>query len=110
MRFKTDITIEQQDISGNFFHMLWNKMEAVENQLKTLDVSKLIENSRTFNDKCHVHVGGLGLMLINEVCVVKDVCTHALQDNLNEGWRILAVCVQPDQRRPDYILGRTTEK
>lgn len=26
---------------------------------------------------------------------------------LDAGWRILAVCPQPDQRRPDYILGRT---
>ena len=25
---------------------------------------------------------------------------------ISEGWRILAICPQPNQRRPDYIMGR----
>lgn len=60
-----------------------------------------------FNGRCSVHVPGLGLLLINETKVMYDICTTALQDELDAGWRILAVCPQPDQRRPDYILGRT---
>ena len=36
----------------------------------------------------------------------EDVCTDVLQQELNNGWRIIAICVQADQRRPDYILGR----
>lgn len=59
------------------------------------------------NERCNVAVAGLGLLTVNEVEVHTDFCTEALQDKLNEGWRILAVCVQPDQRRPDYVLGRT---
>ena len=59
-----------------------------------------------FNQKVNVTVPGLGLLLLDEVTVATDHCTEALQHKLNEGWRIVAVCPQPDQRRPDYVLGR----
>lgn len=62
---------------------------------------------QTFNQRVEVHVPGLGLLAIDEVYVETDYCTESLQDRLEEGWRIIAVCPQPDQRRPDYILGRT---
>lgn len=58
------------------------------------------------NQKVFVEVPNLGLMYINEVEVRTDLCTDELQRALNSGWRILAICPQPDQRRPDYILGR----
>lgn len=61
-----------------------------------------------FNSKVHVHVPGLGLMLVDQVTVLVDICTDELQSNLDDGWRILAVCPQPNTRRPDYILGRTS--
>lgn len=48
----------------------------------------------------------MALLLINEVEVCEDFCTHELQSMLDEGWRILAVCPPNAQRRPDYILGR----
>lgn len=54
-----------------------------------------------------ITVPDVGLLRINEVCVVEDACTDILQDYLNEGWRILAVCPPNAARRPDYILGRT---
>lgn len=62
-----------------------------------------------FNSKCNVHIGNLGLLSINQLAYANDKCTEELQDLINEGWRILAVCPQPDQRRPDYILGRYNE-
>ena len=46
------------------------------------------------------------LMLIDEVAYLEDCCTDELQDKLDNGWRILAVCPPNAQRRPDYILGR----
>jgi len=58
-----------------------------------------------FNQKCHVHVPNLGLLNINRVAYATDYCTEELQKLLHQGWRIIAVCPQPDQRRPDYILG-----
>ena len=61
------------------------------------------------NEKCSVAVSGLGLLTINDVRLELDCCTDNLAELLGLGWRIVAVCVQPDQRRPDYILGRTTD-
>lgn len=60
-----------------------------------------------YNERCSVHVPGLGLLLINELQLMEDACTDAVQIALDSGWRIVAVAPQPDQRRPDYILGRT---
>lgn len=74
--------------------------EKFENALKKFD--QQVE----FNQKCDVHIGNLGLLNINQLAYTEDTCTEELQKHLNGGWRILAVCPQPDQRRPDYILGR----
>lgn len=60
----------------------------------------------TYNNKCEVHMPGNILAMYNEVCLLEDCCTDELQTALNAGWRMVAACPQPDQRRPDYILGR----
>lgn len=54
-----------------------------------------------------IAIPDFGLMRINEVQVLEDFCTNALQDYLDDGWRILAVCPPNAARRPDYIVGRT---
>lgn len=59
-----------------------------------------------YNNKCEVHMPGHGLSLYNEMLLLEDACTDELQSGLNSGWRIVAACPQPEQRRPDYILGR----
>ncbi|TPG68636.1 hypothetical protein EEL31_08955 [Brevibacillus laterosporus] len=59
-----------------------------------------------FNQKCDVHIGNLGLLNINQLGYAVDKCTEELQVILNQGWRILSVCPQSNQRRPDYVLGR----
>src|SRR5690606_27056991 len=61
------------------------------------------------NERVQVVVRGLSLMEMRHVVVRTDYCTDELQGDLNDGWRILAICPQPDQRRPDYILGRADE-
>jgi len=57
------------------------------------------------NTKVNVMVPGLGLLNLNRVVVKTDCCTEELNKCLSQGWRIVAVCPQPDQRRPDYVLG-----
>jgi hypothetical protein len=54
----------------------------------------------------HFHLPNLGLLQIRKVIWLEDGCTETLQQHLNEGWSILAVCPPNGQRRPDYILGR----
>lgn len=53
-----------------------------------------------------MHVPDLTLLTYDEVTYVDDACTDAVQQLLDKGWRILAVCPPNAQRRPDYILGR----
>lgn len=60
----------------------------------------------TYNNKCEVHMPGNMLATYNQVRLLEDSCTDVLQTALSAGWRIIAVCPQPDSRRPDYILGR----
>lgn len=57
-----------------------------------------------------IAIPDLGLMLIDEVTHENDCCTDHLQQLLERGWRILAVCPPCAQRRPDYILGRRKQK
>ena len=58
----------------------------------------------------HVHIPNIGLLEIDEVDVMYDECTNRLQERLDGGWRILAVCPPNGTRRPDYIIGRKKEK
>jgi hypothetical protein len=93
------ITIES--FKQNVFVGLHEKLEAAYPD----DISKPIPPNVT-----HVHIPNIGLLLIDEVQHLDDVCTDTLQRELDQGWRILAVCPPNGTRRPDYILGRTKEK
>lgn len=75
---------------------------------KLLDTISSIEvlKETSFNSKCEVHMGGGLLLTINELKLIEDSCTGALQSELDNGWRIVSVNVQPNQRRSDYVLGR----
>ena len=75
---------------------------------KAWQVDKMLDiiQQQIFNQKVNVHLGGGLIVTYNDLCLKQDCCTDELQGELNNGWRIIAVCVQPDQRRPDYILGR----
>jgi len=53
-----------------------------------------------------IAVPDMALMYIDEVQVCEDFCTNMLQDELDAGWRILAVCPPNSARRPSYVLGR----
>lgn len=59
-----------------------------------------------WNTKAQSPLSGPVLHSFDELMLCQDYCTDALQDRLNEGWRIVAVCPQ-EARRPDYVLGRS---
>ncbi|ASV42241.1 hypothetical protein [Vibrio phage JSF13] len=87
------------DQAENYFLKTMQIMEKYQNQLERL-------SNNTFNTKCNLHTGGGALSEYNQLMLCEDICTDELQSKLQNGWRIIAVCVQPDQRRPDYILGK----
>lgn len=76
-------------------------------------ISKQLEGFNAlqqFNYKVGVHISDLGLLGVRFVKVLVDECTDELQGYLDDGWRILAVCPQPNSRRPDYIIGRNNKE
>lgn len=68
------------------------------------DVDKQGNPTGVFN--LTVHVSDTNLTHFDEMALIEDACTDAVQAALNDGWRIVAICPAIDQRRPDFILGR----
>lgn len=73
---------------------------------KTEELIAKVGRTEEFNGKVNVHMPGNLLLQFNETLLLENSCTDALQDAMDKGWRVIAACPQPDQRRPDYILGR----
>ena len=42
-----------------------------------------------------------------ELRIETDQCTEEINNLLHEGWKLIAVLPQHQQRRPDYLLGRS---
>lgn len=61
-----------------------------------------------FSSHTNSPLSGPNLLGISRLKLVEDCCTDALQSELDDGWRLVAVCPQ-EARRPDYILGRAGE-
>lgn len=84
-------------------HTAIDSLDAV---MEKIDRFAKVASNAAFNEKVEVYTPGMGLMLFNRVMLLSDACSDALQHEMDNGWRIIAACPQPDQRRPDYILGR----
>lgn len=82
------------------------EIKVLDSLLRLEEKLSLFDVAQQFNTRVGVHISDLGLLNIKEVDVIEDSCTDVLQEWLNEGWRIIAVCPQPNKRRPDYIVGR----
>jgi hypothetical protein len=115
IKYYTELEADIEDISSLGVEVTLKPVEvpvtaiwAMTERLKQIEQRFASDYSRetSYNSKCEVHVPGLGLLLIDEVQCIEDACTDALQSHLDEGWRIVACCPQPDSRRPDYIIGR----
>jgi hypothetical protein len=89
-------------------------------QVQAIDIKKLADSvssmllgkisENMFNQKLEIHQPNMPLFTYNDFKVMYDQCTESLQDEINNGYRVVAVLPQPDQRRPDYVLGRYTKE
>lgn len=70
-----------------------------------VDQGSAVKNFET-GQMVQIAIPDLGLLVIDNVTWLEDACTEELQNMLDSGWRILAVCPPNAKRRPDYILGR----
>lgn len=77
----------------------------VQSLIATSIEKSIAEVGKLFNTKTSSEQPNVSLMDVAETMLVENSCTDDLQAHLSVGWRILAVCPQP-QRRPDYVLGR----
>lgn len=102
-KFYLKQSIQSQEPTINNIQAILGTIEEKSTSLESL-VDKIKDT--TFNSKASVHVGGGLITTYNDLLLKEDTCTDDLQNELNNGWRIIAVCNQPDQRRPDYVLGR----
>jgi hypothetical protein len=100
--FKVVKTVPTMDTPVNNLHYVLNTLE---DKLEAFSTNLEKIQKTSFNTKCNVHVGGGMIATFNDITLKENCCSDELQVELNNGWRMLAVCVQPDQRRPDYILG-----
>lgn len=80
-------------------------IQLFEKQLKAL--SEIGEQH--YNLKCNAPVADTFLSKVNQLMLLEDSCTDKLQEALHEGWRIISVTPQPNQRRPDYVLGKVVD-
>lgn len=96
---------------GTLLNQLAEKLERVEQSMGYVSDPRRLPGMPAdvehdyYNQMVGVHLAGNALSLYNELMLAEDCCTDELQHRLDEGWRIIAACPQP-QRRPDYILGR----
>lgn len=82
--------------------------------VKMADRIRDLETKGTLEDRTlyergallQLHVPNVGLIQYNEFDVLEDSCTDKLQEAIDEGWRVVAVCPPNAQRRPDYIIAR----
>lgn len=66
-------------------------------------------STQMFNEKVGVPNYDSALLKVNQLMLLENCCTDYLQEALTSGWRIISVSPQPDQRRPDYVLGKIVE-
>lgn len=95
--FKVKVNPPQADI----FNMIETHTALMSKQFEQL--SKF--STQKFNELCNVPNYDTSMQLINQVMLLENCCTDQLQKALSDGWRIIAVSPQPNQRRPDYVLG-----
>lgn len=96
-----------------------NPYEAINNMVDRLELSVArltCEPQYHTGSEAHVQgwnhytespIVGPNLHQMNRLMLLEDCCTDRLQEQLDDGWRLIAVCPQ-EQRRPDYILGKCT--
>lgn len=112
----TDAQLLTLMINGEVAREVHQLFEAKQDKLELLLESaiakfeKIAANPTDTADEHHNHktespISNVLLHSYNQVAIVEDACTDHLQNSLNDGWRIIAVCPQP-QRRPDYVLAR----
>ena len=114
------LTISEYEKVYNYCHIqsiINTEVETTHNFINYDMLAEKISNSlisktgsNLFNNKLEIHQPNMPLFTYNNFIHLNDCCTEVLQEHINEGYRVVAICPQPDQRRPAYILGKEEVK
>lgn len=114
-----EVVYEKSDSEfADQLHAVLNRMNIAAARLETQQAVYMLRDDGTadncqygepgWNGKTQSPISGPVLHSFNETMLCENYCTDALQAQLADGWRIIAVCPQ-ESRRPDYVLGRCLE-
>ena len=94
-----------EDISSDYFpYIEWKPIEPL--NMLTKDGGLRKESIISAMERNQIRLPDNTMLQVRTVKALDNACSDTLQTELNDGWRIIACCPQPGQRRPDYVLGR----
>lgn len=105
LRSESTFKIKVSNTTINNFDLIETHIALMNKQFEQL--SKY--STQTFNEKVGVPNYDSTMLKMNQMMLLEDCCTDYLQEALRRGWRIISVSPQPDQRRPDYVLGKAVK-
>lgn len=105
-KFEIELADHDTFITDTHTKILDHNIDLLQKINKSLNA---IENHH-FNIKCQTPLVDNFLSRVNQIVLLDDCCSDILQSYLAKGWRIISVCPQPNQRRPDYILGMVVDE
>lgn len=105
-RFELNVTVNLEGIDSD---LIRTNVELMQKQYEQLKEFSIGVEQLAYNQKCNTPTSDAFLHNVNQTCLLEDCCTDYLQGKLKDGWRIISVTPQPNQRRPDYVLGKTVD-
>ena len=105
LRSDSTFKVKVSSTATNNFELIETHIALMNKQFEQL--SKY--STQMFNEKVGVPNYDSTMLQINQLMLLEDCCTDYLQEALSLGWRIISVSPQPDQRRPDYVLGKIVD-
>lgn len=100
---KVDLYYDRERVEDKLITLI-ERMELAALRLESGEPDRNPENPG-WNERTGSPLSGFHLHNCNDLKLKQDCCTDELQQELDDGWRIIAVTTQ-EQRRPDYILAR----
>lgn len=79
-------------------------IEVLADRISSSIIGRTTEN--IYNQRLEIHQPNSPLFMYNDYKVLTDCCIESLQEEIDNGWRVVSVCPQPDQRRPDYVVAQ----
>lgn len=95
------VDYDEADTKNSYLHKISKSLEKIQGK-------EIVHQNPVININ-YEHSQDAFLHKVTKVEICEDFCTNELQEKLNDGWRIVAVCYQKGNRRPDYVVGKVSE-